>query len=128
LIALGFASYTVHLLATGTKTIGTITALRLSHDKDGNESFAPTFQFTDKTGATNIVDSSLFQSPNPYHVGDEVPVIYPPADPLSARSDHFTEHWLAPIVFTTFSAALLISIPIQKKWHNWRSARKRHTA
>ena len=121
LIALATSIYSTILLTTGIQTIGVITELRLSHDKDGDELFAPTFRFVDRTGATNSIDSTLYSSPRRYHVGETVPVIYRASNPKSARINNFAEHWFVPLITAAFATVALISIPIRNKWLTHRA-------
>jgi len=123
-VSLGFASYTIFLLAAGNKTTGTITEIRGSHDKDGDEIFSPTFQFIDQNGATNTIRSSSSQSPNPYQIGDQVPVMYRASKPSSARVDSFMDNWGVALVTFALGTFLLLLNLLQRKWREWRGLNK----
>jgi hypothetical protein len=127
LIAITTSIYSTILLTTGIQTVGVITELRLSHDKDGDEMFAPTFRFVDQTGATNFIDSTLYSSPRRYRVGQTVPVIYRALNSKTARINNFAEHWFVPLITAAFAAVALISIPIRNKWLTHRARKKTAT-
>jgi hypothetical protein len=50
--------------------------------------------------------SSLYSSPPAYQVGEQVPLLYDPADPSSCRTDSFFEAWGLALLFATPGAAL----------------------
>lgn len=121
-VAISSSAYSAFLLSTGIQTTGWVTAVRIVPDKDdGQDRYSPTFKFIDQTGVTNVSGSSISRNTPLYRIGDVVPVIYRPANPLSARINSFEENWMTPIITTFFGAVILVSIPIRNKWLAYRS-------
>jgi hypothetical protein len=125
LISFGSFSYTTFLLATGVKTTGVVTGLRVKRDEHGEELFTPSFKFIDQSGTTNTVDSNLYSSPDRYRVNERVPIIYRPANPSGARINNFAENWFLPIFTAMCATVVLISIPIRNRWRAYRSRKTR---
>lgn len=61
--------------------------------------YAPVFTFQDTKGASHTVTSSTGSSKPAYKAGDQIRVLYDPADPQKARINTFSDLWLFPVVF-----------------------------
>src|ERR1044071_9452281 len=115
-VAVGLATYSASMVATGMRTTGTVIELKENHDKESDHiTFAPIFTFVDSSGTTNTVTSDLYSSSDRYHIGDRVPVIYRKSNPSAARINRFAENWFAPIRFSVGALIVLVSMPIYRK-------------
>jgi hypothetical protein len=95
--ALGTMLYTWHFTSVAQRASGTVVEMREQTDKDsGSTSYAPTFHFQDASGSPHTVSSSFFSSPQEFHVGDVVTVLYRRDDPQSARIDSYWQVWGLP--------------------------------
>lgn len=70
--------------------------------------YAPVFTFRDARGRDYTVTSSTGQNRAAYERGEEVTVLYDPADPERARIHSFTQMWLLPTIFGSAGVAFLI--------------------
>lgn len=70
--------------------------------------YAPVFTFRDEQGKDYTVTSNTGQNHAAYDRGQEVTVLYDPADPERARIHSFTQMWLLPVIFGSAGVAFLI--------------------
>lgn len=70
--------------------------------------YAPVFTFRDEQGKDYTVTSSTGQNRAAYERGEEVTVLYDPADPERARIHSFTQMWLLPVIFGSAGVAFLV--------------------
>ena len=71
--------------------------------------FAPVVRFMTAAGAPIEFTSSQSVRPNPYVVGQKLPVRYLPADPLGAEIDGVASGWTR-IVLIAFAAAVALVV------------------
>lgn len=83
---------------------GTVVALR-KKGGGADSTWAPVLDFTNQLGAAFTFDTRMSSRPPAYRVGDQIPLLHRPAQPESARVDHPSEFWLAPIVCSVLSFA-----------------------
>ncbi|MFA6520855.1 MAG: DUF3592 domain-containing protein [Candidatus Gracilibacteria bacterium] len=79
------------------KTDGTITDFILSTGK--YRSFRPVVKYKTLTGKEQSFTNLVGSRPNPYKVGDHVPVFYDQANPSKAVIGTFFSLWLLPFIF-----------------------------
>jgi hypothetical protein len=73
--------------------------------RDGDEiRYRPRVRFTTPDGDIVTFEGQLASSSQRFAVGDQVPVIYPRADPQKGRVALFADNWLGPI------AALVVGL------------------
>ena len=64
--------------------------------------------FQDAQGRNHTVTSSTGSSRPAYEVGQQVRVLYDPADPQQARLHGFAELWLFPVTFSSIGILCLV--------------------
>lgn len=95
----------------GETTTGTVVQLEESNDGEGGCCvYSPIIEFN-VNGQTYSFDGDTASYPPAYEVGEEVSVIYDPADPDTAQINKWTERWLMPIILIPAMAftALLVN-------------------
>ena len=70
--------------------------------------YAPVFTFRDERGKNYTVTSNTGLNRAAYDRGQEVTVLYDPADPERAQIHSFTQMWLLPTIFGAVGAGFLI--------------------
>ncbi len=105
-------------------TKGTIVAIdeQVSERKHNGEvtrrtfTYAPVFVFRDTQGREYTVTASVRSAKRDYELGQEVAVLYDPADPQKASVDSFVALWLGPlalgflgIVFSGIGLFMIVS-------------------
>ena len=105
LASVALALYSANFLRTAKNTNGTITASNTRTHENGTLQHQPTFEFA-VAGKKYAVTSRSFVSPSPGDIGDQVPVLYDPRNPLNARINSFVYNWGWSVV-TLVAAALL---------------------
>lgn len=76
----------------------------------------PVFSFRDAKGTSHMVTSSTGSGKPAYEAGQEVPVLYDPAAPDSARINSFSNLWLFPVAFCGIAVACLVVAPSVCRW------------
>ena len=99
-IGLWFDAQSRDLMENGLRTAGTVVGFDRSTDSDGDTTFMPQVTFTDRNGQNHWFASSVGSNPAEFERGDEVEVIYDPAQPDRAIIDSFTQRSLLPMVFS----------------------------
>lgn len=94
-VSAGIGHRTYGFLQTALVADGTVVAL----EQRRSGTYAPAFEFADAHGVRHRVYSETGSNPPAYEVGERVRVLYPAADPRSARLEGFLELWLGPLVF-----------------------------
>ncbi|MBK9924467.1 MAG: DUF3592 domain-containing protein [Anaerolineales bacterium] len=117
-----YAGYTSWKLDTEGKTaIGTVVRLEESSDSDGGCCvYSPVVEFT-ANDQTYSFESGNASYPPAYEVGEEVNVIYDPADPNTAQINKWTERWLFPIIIIPvmiFTSLIVTFILVRGFWRN----------
>ena len=93
---------------------GTIVANQTKLDDNGKTLHQPTFDFSVE-GQNYSVAATSFVSPSPGAVGNQVPVIYDPRNPSSARINSFHYNWaLSTVLFVV--AIILGTIHFGISW------------
>jgi hypothetical protein len=92
---------------------GTVTGLAEEPDEHNQSTlYAPVFAFVTRDGRTQSVTSSVYSNPADYHVGDQVTVLYSPADPTTARINSFWQTWFLPAFLAIMGACFAMTGPI----------------
>lgn len=92
----GYVSW--QLDQNGETTTGIVTSLEESSDGDGGCCvYSPVIEF-EANGQTYSFEGDNASDPPAYDVGEEVSVLYDPADPNTAQINKWTERWLFPII------------------------------
>lgn len=117
-----YAAYTSWQLETnGETTTGTVVDLDESSDGDGGCCvYSPVVEFTVK-GRPYIFEGDNASDPPAYDVGEEVEVIYDPADPSNAQINKWSERWLMPVILIPamlLTALILNFFMIRSFWRN----------
>ena len=105
----GYISW--RLESNGETTTGVVVQLE---ESDSAESgccvYSPVIEFN-ANGQTFSFDGDTASYPPAYEVGEEVSVLYDPADPDTAQINKWTERWLFPIIIipAMIFAALLVN-------------------
>jgi len=107
-----YAGYTSwRLEQEGERTTGIVTRLEESSDGDGGCCvYSPVIEF-DAGGQRYSFEGGNASDPPAYDVGEQVQVLYDPADPETAQINKWTERWLFPIIIipAMLFAALLVN-------------------
>jgi hypothetical protein len=90
-------------------TEGTVVDLEESRDIDtGSIRYAPVVKFTTAEGQTTQFTDPSGTSPNPYEIGETVPVKYDPSKPHKARIPTALRLWVAPAILVVLGGGLLV--------------------
>ena len=82
----------------GETTTGTVVRLEESDSSEGGCCvYSPVIEF-DASGQTYSFEGDNASYPPAYDVGEEVNVLYDPANPDTAQINKWTERWLLPII------------------------------
>jgi hypothetical protein len=94
-----YAGYTSWKLDNeGETTTGTVVRLEESSDSEGGCCvYSPVVEF-EAGGQAYSFEGDNASDPPAYKVGEQVEVIYHPADPATAQINKWTERWLFPII------------------------------
>lgn len=117
-----YAGYTSWRLEQNGETgTGIVTGLEESDSADGGCCvYSPVIEFN-VDGQTYSFDGENASYPPAYEVGEEVSVLYDPADPNTAQINKWTERWLFPIIIIPamiFTALLVNFFLIRAFWRN----------
>jgi hypothetical protein len=117
-----YAGYTSWQLEQNGETgTGIVTGLEESDSADGGCCvYSPVIEFN-VDGQTYSFDGENASYPPAYEVGEEVSVLYDPADPNTAQINKWTERWLFPIIIIPamiFTALLVNFFLIRAFWRN----------
>lgn len=104
--ALAMAVHTLRFLRTSVAATGTVVSnIRIEQrDSDGQvtTNFAPEFTFSSADSRSYTVTSATSSNPPEFAEGQQVRVLYSPANPGNARIDSFRQLWFLPIVLAAF--------------------------
>lgn len=107
-----YAGYTSWKLDNeGATTTGIVVELEESDDSEGGCCvYSPVIEF-EANGQTFTFEGDNASYPPAYEVGEQVEVIYNPADPGTAQINKWTERWLFPIIIipVMILAALILN-------------------
>jgi hypothetical protein len=117
-----YAAYTSWTLEqNGAVTTGIVVAMEESSDGDGGCCvYSPVIEFI-ADGQTYSFDGGTASDPPQYTVGEEVSIIYDPADPGTAQINKWTERWLMPVILIPamlFGALIVNFFLIRAFWRN----------
>jgi hypothetical protein len=117
-----YAGYTSWQLQTNGETItGTVVEMEEQSDGQGGCcTYVPMIEFT-ASGQTYSFQGDTASDPPQYKVGEEVSILYDPANPNTAQLNKWTERWLFPIIIipAMLLAALLVNFfMIRAFWRN----------
>jgi hypothetical protein len=106
----GYTSYTLE--QTGEATTGIVVKMEESDTSEGGCCvYGPVIEFV-ADGQTFSFEGDNASDPPAYKVGEEVSILYDPADPNTAQINKWTERWL-------FLAALILNFfMIRAFWRN----------
>ena len=102
----------------GERTTGNVVRLEESNSSEGGCCvYSPVVEFT-AGGQTHSFESGNASDPPAYDVGEEVSVLYDPANPETAQIDSFFERWLFPIIIipAMILAALIVNFFMIRSW------------
>ena len=112
----GYVSW--QLEQSGERTTGNVVRLDESESGEGGCCvYSPVIDFV-AGGQTFTFESGNASDPPAYDVGEEVPVLYDPANPETAQIDSFFERWVFPIIIipAMILAALLVNFFMIRSW------------
>jgi hypothetical protein len=117
-----YAGYTSwQLEQNGETTIGEVIRLEESDSSEGGCCvYSPVIEF-DADGQTYSFEGDNASYPPAYDVGEDVNVIYDPANPDTAQINKWTERWLFPIIIIPvmlIGALILNFFMIRSFWRN----------
>lgn len=117
-----YAAYTSWALEqNGKVTTGIVVEMEDSSDGDGGCCvYSPVIEF-EANGQTWTIESNNASDPPAYEVGDEVSILYDPANPETAQINKWTERWLMPAILIPamlFGALLVNFFLIRAFWRN----------
>ncbi len=98
------AVYYLDFVRDAKSVTATIIGSETRTDEDGNVLYQPTFTFV-VDGRSYSVTPNSYVGRSPGDVGEQVPVLYDPSNPLNASIDAFVYIWQLPTV--TFLLALI---------------------
>ena len=96
-IGAGLSYKQFNLQLNGEQAQGQVVGLSEQCDDEGC-AYAPVVSFQTRDGSTVYYRSNYHSSPPAYDVGEQVNVIYDPANPNTAQINKWTERWLFPII------------------------------
>lgn len=108
LFALGIweLSHSRHLLRRGVRTRGTVTGIR--EEMSGEEKmYYPIIHFIDRDGAEQTVRFPSGSNWKEHRIGQQVPVLYLPDEPESAKIEGTFDLWGVPFVSFTMGSILV---------------------
>lgn len=97
----------IRLQRDGIRAAATVRELKESQS-DETTVFAPVFEFSTADGKVHRIESDTAVSPPAHAVGDEVTVVYHPADPAGARIEYFTGMWLGAVLMSAGAVLCLV--------------------
>ena len=117
-----YAGYTSWRLEQGGETTtGTVIEMEESDTSEGGCCvYSPVIEF-DANGQTYTFEGGNASYPPEYEVGEQVSVLYDPADPETAQINKWSERWLFPIIIIPamlFAALLVNFFMIRAFWRN----------
>ena len=94
-----YAAYTSWQLQTnGETTNGTVVELKEQSDAEGGCcTYVPVVEYT-VNGQAYSMEGDTASDPPQYKVGEEVPILYDPANPNKAQINKLMERWLFPVI------------------------------
>ena len=115
----GYISWTLE--QNGETTVGRVTRLEESDSSDGGCCvYSPVIEFV-ANGQTYSFEGDNASYPPAYEVGEDVNIIYDPANPDTAQINKWTERWLFPIIIIPamlITALVLNFFLIRSFWRN----------
>ena len=121
LAAMATSLYSAYFLVGSQSTKATVIDVRDRKDSEGNVSRFPVYRYKDASGAEHR-GTSFSSDGTDYVIGDVLPVRYLRNSPADARIDHFSHHWLLPILLAGFSAvAFVISAALHRDYKQQKS-------
>jgi len=118
-VYVGYISWTLE--QNGVAVVGTVVRLEKSSDSDGGCCvYSPVIEFA-ANDQTYSFESNNASDPPAYNVGEQVPVIFDPADPATAQINKWSERWLMPIILIPamiFAALIVNFFLIRSFWRN----------
>lgn len=102
----------------GERTTGNVVQLEESDSGEGGCCvYSPVIEFI-AGGQTYSFESDNASDPPAYDVGQEVPVLYDPANPETAQINSFFERWVFPIIIipAMIFAALILNFFMIRSW------------
>jgi hypothetical protein len=96
-VSLGSAGLTLRFVHRSARATGNVVGMEESDSGDGR-TFHPVVRFAPASGFPREFRSSFGANPPSYRVGDEVRVLYDPADPGRASIDSFLSLWFVPLL------------------------------
>ena len=117
-----YAAYTSWTLEQNGETVtGEVVRLEESNSSEGGCCvYSPVIEFQ-ANGQTYSFEGDNASYPPAYEVGEEVSVLYDPADPDTAQINKWSERWLMPIILIPamlFAALLVNFFMIRAFWRN----------
>lgn len=88
---------TMRLRRTGARSTATVRELKTVESSE-DTAYAPVFEFTTADGKVHRIESDTASNPPSHNEGDEVTVLYDPADPGGAQIEGFGSLWLGPVL------------------------------
>ena len=105
----------------GQTTTGHVIRLEESSSSEGGCCvYSPVIEF-EANGQTYSFEGDNASDPPAYEVGEEVSILYHPADPEKAQINKWSERWLMPIILIPamiFAALLVNFFLIRSLWRN----------
>lgn len=86
-------------IANAQNVTGKVVRLVYKRSSDGSSSYSPVFQFRTISGQMVEVEDSLSSSPPMYDEGDNVEVLYDPANPQEAKIKKFSSLYFVTMIF-----------------------------
>lgn len=115
----GYISWTLE--QNGETTVGRVTRLEESDSSEGDCCvYSPVIEFA-ANGQTYSFEGDNASYPPAYEVGEDVNIIYDPANPDTAQINKWTERWLFPIIIIPamlITALVLNFFLIRSFWRN----------
>lgn len=125
----GYFTYrnTEHFLSVAKSVTGIVISMEKHTDSDSSSvSYSPVIEFIPDSEQSVIFSSSSSSSDPDYLIGDEVAVLYDPADPEKARINSEFEIWGLSVILTSIGAvfllisAMIFGIPLMRKRRHQR--------
>lgn len=105
----------------GETATGTVVRLEESNSSEGGCCVYSSVIEFDMNGQTFSFEGDTASSPPVYEVGEEVSVLYHPADPDTAQINKWSERWLFPLIIIPamiFAALIVNFFMIRAFWRN----------
>lgn len=110
----------IKLNQSGETVTGTVIEMQESSSPDsGCCTYSPVIEYQ-VNGQTYTIEGGIASDPPQYSVGDQVAIVYDPANPQTAQINSLAENWLMPVLVipSMIAASALTTFFLFRAWRN----------